>query len=67
MFLEAPNLYEIIDSRKSLSVNKKNYFKVELEKNKNDPCKIWNIIRLLLPSKSKQSLNTQSNDLEKKW
>ena len=46
------------------TASKRNYFKVELEKNKNDPCKIWNIIRLLLPSKSKQSLNTQSNDLE---
>ena len=46
------------------TASKINYFKVELEKNKNDPCKIWNIIRLLLPSKSKQSLNTQSNDLE---
>ena len=44
--------------------SKRNYFKVELEKNKNDPCKIWNIIRSLLPPKSKQSLNTQSNDLE---
>ena len=46
------------------TASKRNYFKVELEKNKNDPCKIWNIIRLLLPSKSKRSLNTQSNDLE---
>ena len=46
------------------TASKRNYFKVQLEKNKNDPCKIWNIIRLLLPSKSKQSLNTQSNDLE---
>ena len=46
------------------TASKRNYFKVELEKNKKDPSKIWNIIRLLLPSKSKQSLNTQSNDLE---
>ena len=46
------------------TASKRNYFKVELEKNKNDPCKIWNIIRSLLPPKSKQSLNTQSNDLE---
>ena len=36
------------------TASKRNYFKVELEKKKNDPCKIWNIIRLLLPSKSKQ-------------
>ena len=46
------------------TASKRNYFKVELEKNENDPCKIWNIIRLLLPCKSKQSSNTQSNDLE---
>ena len=46
------------------TASKRNYFKVELEKTKNDPSKIWNIIRLFLPSKSKQSLNTQSNNLE---
>ena len=46
------------------TASKRNYFKVELEKNKNDPSNIWNVIRLLLPSKSKQSLNTQSDDLE---
>ena len=46
------------------TASKRNYFQVELEKNKNDPCKIWNIIRLLFPFKSKQLLNTQSNDLE---
>ena len=46
------------------AASKRNYFKVELEKNKNDPCKIWKIIRSLLPPKSKQSLNSQSNDLD---
>ena len=46
------------------TASKKNYLKVEFEKTKNDPRKVWNIIRLLLSSKSKQSRNTQINDLE---
>ena len=49
---------------KTKTASKRNYFKVELEETKNNSCKVWNIIRLLLSSKSKQSINTQSNDLE---